>query len=67
VTRYRLEYNTESAEKPTDASHGGAESGAFSTSGSGGLPSELTEIIAKWSRLPTEVQAVIIAIARIFR
>jgi len=60
-----LEHNADSPGKHAVATQGGAESGAVLTSGSAPLPSELTEIIAKWSRIPTLVQAAILAIIRV--
>jgi len=59
-----LEHNGKTPEKPSGPHHGGAESGAVLHSGSASLPPALAEIIAGWSRLPTGVQAGILAIVR---
>jgi hypothetical protein len=60
-----LEHNVESTEKQTVPSQGGAESGAVLPPGSAALTSELMEIIAKWWRLPAEMQRAILEIIRI--
>jgi hypothetical protein len=59
-----LEHNAELPEKQTVAHQSGAESGAVLFPRSAPLPWELTEIVAKWSRLPTAVQAAIVTIFR---
>jgi len=59
-----LEFIQKSPEKQGVISTGGAESGAFLPSEPAQLPSELTEIIGGWSRLPPAVQAAILAIIR---
>jgi hypothetical protein len=59
-----LEHIQESSEKQAVAPQGGAESGAVLPPGWAALPLELTEVITNWSRLPTALKAVILAIIR---
>jgi hypothetical protein len=59
-----LEHIQESPEKPGIASHGAAESGAVLPCERAELPAELTEIIARWSRLHAAVQAAMLAFIR---
>jgi hypothetical protein len=59
-----LEHIEKTPGKQAIPSLGGAESGAVLTSGPSPLPSELTEIIAGWSRLPNAVRAGIVAMVK---
>ena len=60
-----LEHIQESSKKQAVVAQGGAESGAVLPLGSGQLSLELTEIIGKWSRLPSAVQTAILAIIEV--
>jgi hypothetical protein len=59
-----FEDNAKTPGKPLRTGQGGAESGAVLHSGSASMHPALTEIIARWSRVPAAVQAGILAIIR---
>jgi hypothetical protein len=59
-----LEHIQKSPEKQRVTSKGGAESGAILPPGRAQLPTELTEIVDRWSRLTAAIQAGILAIIR---
>ncbi|MDP9175328.1 MAG: hypothetical protein M3O30_15915 [Planctomycetota bacterium] len=59
-----LEHIQKSPENQRVTVASGAESGAFLPSGPVPLPPDLTEVIAKWSRLSPAVQAAILTILR---